>query len=578
MLKVIPLATFDPADDQSTRPPIVNPRVLLVGPFDPDCGEYTFLAPPLGVWRLAGVLEAAGVTSVVFDPNCCVGSTARAFENCLRHDRWDLIGFSTTGMTLRFDLALVHLARRLCPQALIIAGGMEATFDPETVFRLGGVDLIALGEGEEPLLEIVDRLRRGAPLDRIAGSARLDAAGRVHRIPQRALDRTSFRDATYRTPYEKMPYREYWTKLERVYKVGDLPEKAHREARLAEIRSVRLNTLNYCPMGCTFCSSTNFLNEAQGGTARIARLDPDECLAMIRRIVLALPDVETIIFQDDIFVFTADHRIGPLCEGIVAAKQAGDLPPGLQFISTNRIDAMNPSRLEMMKRAGFRVLGFGVESFSAAMLKEFNKAQIVPFIRPNLQAALSLGITPFLDLILTSPGCTLSDVTQNVSGAFEWLLAGCEAGMYPYVIPFSGAAMARDDTLRPYTITTRHRIEGTDIEWDQPSKILPADRDVAEVVLTIEERFAAQLKMLEHVAGHLPSRVRSLLWISSAIPVLSERGQPVPSIEDATRELRRRLPRCGSRTEHALAHALARPAVKRRRPLPADSAADLTVV
>ena len=40
---------------------IPSPGVLLVGPYDPHCGEYTFLAPPLGVWRLAGVLEAAGV-------------------------------------------------------------------------------------------------------------------------------------------------------------------------------------------------------------------------------------------------------------------------------------------------------------------------------------------------------------------------------------------------------------------------------------------------------------------------------------------------------------------------------------
>ena len=33
-----------------------SPSVLLIGPYDPHCGEYTFLAPPLGVWRLAGVL------------------------------------------------------------------------------------------------------------------------------------------------------------------------------------------------------------------------------------------------------------------------------------------------------------------------------------------------------------------------------------------------------------------------------------------------------------------------------------------------------------------------------------------
>ncbi|HVN47115.1 MAG TPA: hypothetical protein VMT66_17970 [Steroidobacteraceae bacterium] len=55
-----------------------SPRILLVGPYDPDCGEYTFLAPPLGVWRLAGVLEAAGAHVKVFDPNCCAGPPPRA--------------------------------------------------------------------------------------------------------------------------------------------------------------------------------------------------------------------------------------------------------------------------------------------------------------------------------------------------------------------------------------------------------------------------------------------------------------------------------------------------------------------
>src|SRR5262245_39391654 len=39
------------------QPAINSPRILLIGPYDPHCGEYTFLAPPLGVWRLAGVLK-----------------------------------------------------------------------------------------------------------------------------------------------------------------------------------------------------------------------------------------------------------------------------------------------------------------------------------------------------------------------------------------------------------------------------------------------------------------------------------------------------------------------------------------
>ena len=139
-----------------------------------------------------------------------------------------------------------------------------------------------------------------------------------------------------------------------------MPTKAAREAQLAEIRSVRLITLNYCPMGCTFCSSTNFLHAAQGSVASVARLDPEECLTMIKRIVAAHPLVRTIIFQDDIFVFTKDRRVLPLCEAIVRAKDRGEIPRQLQFISTNRIDAMTVERLTAMRSAGFRVLGFGV--------------------------------------------------------------------------------------------------------------------------------------------------------------------------------------------------------------------------
>src|ERR1700724_970228 len=126
-------------------------------------------------------------------------------------------------------------------------------------------------------------------------------------------------------------------------------------------------------MGCAFCSATNFLHETQGSVASIARLDADECLHMIERIVACHPRARTIIFQDDIFSFTRDRRILPLCEGIVAAKKSSRIPAHLQFISTNRIDAMTPERLTAMRRAGFRVLRFGIASSSQRVLGDVNK-------------------------------------------------------------------------------------------------------------------------------------------------------------------------------------------------------------
>src|SRR5580693_3957320 len=362
------------------------PRVLLIGPYDPHCGEYTFLAPPLGVWRLAGVLESAGVEAKVFDPNCCREPPQRALERELFSGGWDVVGVSTTGMTLQFDLELAYIARRVTPRALIVAGGMEATFRPELMFELGPFDLVLLGEGERPLLELAARLRAGQSLQGMAGVAQRGADGTLISIPQRALNRDELRDAIFSTPYEKMPYAAYWQRLEAAYRVGALPSKAAREAHLAEIRSVRLITLNYCPMNCSFCSATNFLHEAQGSVAGVARLDAAECMRMIERIVAAHPTARTIIFQDDIFVFTRDRRILPLCEGIIEAKRVGRIPRHLQFISTNRIDAMTAERLTAMRRAGFRVLGFGVESFSQRVLGEFNKAQIHRHIEPMLTA------------------------------------------------------------------------------------------------------------------------------------------------------------------------------------------------
>ena len=230
-----------------------SPNVLLIGPYDPHCGEYTFLAPPLGVWRLAGALGAAGFVARVFDPNCCQGPPQQALERELLSRRWDVIGLSTTGMTLRFDLELAHIVRLAAPQALIVAGGMEATFRPELMFELGPFDLVVLGEGERPLLELLTRLRTGAPIGGVAGTAERPVNGQMISLPQRALNREELRDAIFSIPYEQMPYSAYWERLESAYRIGALPSKAAREAHLAEIRSVRLITLNYCTMGCTFC-------------------------------------------------------------------------------------------------------------------------------------------------------------------------------------------------------------------------------------------------------------------------------------------------------------------------------------
>ena len=203
---------------------------------------------------------------------------------------------------------------------------------------------------------------------------------------------------------------------------------------------------------------------------------------------------------------------------------------------------MTPERLTAMRRAGFRVLGFGIESFSQRVLGEFNKAQIHRHIEPMLTAALATGVTPFLDLILSSPHAQLGDVAETLRQAYRWLREGCEIGMYPYVIPFSGARSRRIRSS-PRTRTT---LSGTwparRISWQQPAKILPMDPVVTDVILRMERSFEATLAPLEKEVAHLPSRVRSLLWILSSLPIMAEHGHFIADESEVRAELYARLP------------------------------------
>ena len=59
----------------------------------------------------------------------------------------------------------------------------------------------------------------------------------------------------------------------------------------------------------------------------------------------------------------------------------------------------------------------------------------------------------------------------------------------------------------------------------------------------IEHSFETQLAALERRFTHLPSRVRSLVWILSSLPAMAEEGLPIALESEVRAELQARLPR-----------------------------------
>jgi hypothetical protein len=152
-------------------------------------------------------------------------------------------------------------------------------------------------------------------------------------------------------------------------------------------------------------------------------------------------------------------------------------------------------------------------------------------------------------MILTSPRCQMGDLAENIRQAYTWIEAGCEVGMYPYVIPFAGSAMASDPALQSHTVFTRREVLGTDVRWQQASKILPIDPHVRETILEIELGFDVWMGRLSSLVSHLPSRVRSLVWILSAAPSLQRAGYSMPPSASVFSALMARLPTLTDREE-----------------------------
>ena len=75
-------------------------------------------------------------------------------------------------------------------------------------------------------------------------------------------------------------------------------------------------------------------------------------------------------------------------------------------------------------------------------------------------------------------------------------------------------------------------------------------------MLAIENAFYRTTSFLDPYFKHLPSRVRSLLWILSAVPVLRKSGFDMPQGGEIAAELLKRLPPVGSTDRRLVASFL----------------------
>lgn len=415
-------------------------RVLFVGFQDQD---------NLGLRYLMAAAKAAGhevgVETFDADPARLV-ARAREFGA-------DVIGLSLIFqyMTRRFG-AVVAALREAGSRAHVTLGGHYPSFDPEAVLgAIPGADSIVRFEGEATLLDLLDRLGRGAEWR--------DTPGLAARATDGGIVKNCLRKQVMEMDAIPWPLRD------------DIPyEKADRPT--ASILGSR-----GCPWDCDFCSIRPFY-EAQEGALRRLRSPRDVVEEM--RHLFHDRGVTLFLFQDDDFLATGNRarRWGGEIADLI---RGSDIGGRVGWKMSCRSDEIRPDIVERLRAGGLTHVYMGVESGDEQGLRNMNK-----MLKPeaHLRAGEVLreaGLSFDFGFMLLDPWSDVRMVRSNVDFLDAFVGDGWSVAGFCRMLPYAGTPLA--DKLR-----AEGRLEGSPWEPDYRFLDRKLDRFHAWVLETFHRR------------------------------------------------------------------------------------------
>ena len=138
-------------------------KVVLFLP--PYSGQV--LGPPLSLLSLAGSLREAGYCPCIID-----GALDRNFADTVAREIDGALCFGVsllTGPMILDAIEISQMVRRLRPELPIVFGGWHPSLETGQTLREDFVDIVVRHQGEKTLVEILQRLESGKPLDLVQG-------------------------------------------------------------------------------------------------------------------------------------------------------------------------------------------------------------------------------------------------------------------------------------------------------------------------------------------------------------------------------------------------------------------------
>jgi radical SAM superfamily enzyme YgiQ (UPF0313 family) len=354
----------------------------------------------MGLGYLAGALIAAGYDDVTLFDAEVEEETVAAH---LAREAYDLVGISSPTPLIYEAWEAAALAQS--QGAITVLGGPHLTLMPAESMERAEVDLVVRGEAEETIVELAHTLeqagatasgreRLGAGNWReIAGLAWRDAAGQVVLNPERPL----------RKDIVGIPWPAYHLfKIERYTNLQPLTDGLDPKARAFTIVTSR-----GCPHQCIYCSKP-----ITGHTWR-AR-PPEDVVAEWRYLVEELGATE-IGITDDVWNLKPE-RAKEICRLLIA--QGLTRVPWVT-VHGMRADHTDAELFRLMKAAGCKRVGFGVESGNQAVLDSIKKHQTLDQVRRAFGDARAAGLQTMGFFIFGLPADTEASMDDTIRFALE---------------------------------------------------------------------------------------------------------------------------------------------------------------
>jgi anaerobic magnesium-protoporphyrin IX monomethyl ester cyclase len=329
--------------------------------------DLATVAQPLGVAILASIAREKGVSVEIFDAEAEFMTPDQAVEAIV--DRYDPLIIGLTAFTTKMTAAGMILkgVKEQMPNVVKVIGGHHPSAIPKETILDEVVDFVVAGEGFDPIIQLVDKIKRNNNDFKIEGLWYKGKDGVVgHGLASGPKD------------LDKLPYAA-WDLLPM-----DKYKAHHWQAwdyDLDQSKYALIYTSLGCPFRCEFCS-VNVVYGTRGTRFRSAKHVVGEIKLLVEKY-----GIRHIEIVDDLFTANKS-RVNQFCDEMIANK----LGDKVNMWCFGRTDTVEKNLVKKMKRAGINWIFMGIESGDDNILATVAKKQTLDKIRMANDILKSTGI------------------------------------------------------------------------------------------------------------------------------------------------------------------------------------------